>query len=206
MPRCAHIPVIMISAVSELDSVVRCIELGAEDYLPKPFNWVLLRARIGASLERKRLHDREAAHLAEIDRQRAARRSSCCTPSCRRRRCRSSRPAIASRPDASRTWRSCSATWSGSRPTASATRPRRWSPTSTVWLFDLGADRGRPRARADQDHGRWLHGDRQSARAPCRPGDGGRPLRLRDGRGGRGAIRRAGRSGSASTSARWSRA
>jgi class 3 adenylate cyclase len=51
--------------------VVRCIELGAEDYLPKPFNSVLLRARIGASLERKRLHDREAEHLAEIERQRA---------------------------------------------------------------------------------------------------------------------------------------
>jgi DNA-binding response OmpR family regulator len=65
-----HVPVIMISAISELDSVVRCIELGAEDYLPKPFNSVLLRARIGASLERKRLHDREAQHLAEIDRQR----------------------------------------------------------------------------------------------------------------------------------------
>jgi DNA-binding response OmpR family regulator len=59
-----HVPVIMISALSELDSVVRCIELGAEDYLPKPFNSVLLRARIGASLERKRLHDREAQHLA----------------------------------------------------------------------------------------------------------------------------------------------
>jgi adenylate cyclase len=66
-----HVPVIMISAISELDSVVRCIELGAEDYLPKPFNSVLLRARIGASLERKRLHDREAKHLAEIERQRA---------------------------------------------------------------------------------------------------------------------------------------
>jgi adenylate cyclase len=66
-----HVPVIMISAISELDSVVRCIGLGAEDYLPKPFNSVLLRARIGASLERKRLHDREAAHLAEIERQRA---------------------------------------------------------------------------------------------------------------------------------------
>jgi adenylate cyclase len=65
-----HIPVIMISALSELDSVVRCIELGAEDYLPKPFNSVLLNARIGASLERKRLHDRERAHLAEIERQR----------------------------------------------------------------------------------------------------------------------------------------
>ena len=65
-----HVPVIMVSALTELDSIVRCIELGAEDYLPKPFNGVLLKARIGASLERKRLHDREALHLAEIDRQR----------------------------------------------------------------------------------------------------------------------------------------
>jgi adenylate cyclase len=69
-PELRYIPVIMISAVSEIESVVKCIELGAEDYLPKPFNPVLLRARVGASLERKRLHDREAAHLAEIDRQR----------------------------------------------------------------------------------------------------------------------------------------
>ena len=43
-----HIPVIMISAVDEIDSVVKCIELGAEDYLPKPFNPILLRARVGA--------------------------------------------------------------------------------------------------------------------------------------------------------------
>jgi adenylate cyclase len=55
--RTRHIPVIMISALDELDSTVRCIEAGAEDYLPKPFNPVLLRARIGASLEKKRLLD-----------------------------------------------------------------------------------------------------------------------------------------------------
>jgi CheY-like chemotaxis protein len=47
-----HIPVIMISALDELDSVVRCIEAGAEDYLTKPFNPILLRARVGASLEK----------------------------------------------------------------------------------------------------------------------------------------------------------
>jgi adenylate cyclase len=69
-PAQRHVPVIMISALSELDSVVRCIQLGAEDYLPKPFNATLLKARIAASLERKALHDREAAHLAEIERQR----------------------------------------------------------------------------------------------------------------------------------------
>ena len=61
-----HIPVIMISALDELDSTVRCIEAGAEDYLPKPFNPVLLRARINASLEKKRLRDREQAILAEL--------------------------------------------------------------------------------------------------------------------------------------------
>src|SRR6516162_5314726 len=55
--RLRHIPVIMISAVDEIDSVVRCIELGADDYLAKPFNPTLLRARVGACLERKRLHD-----------------------------------------------------------------------------------------------------------------------------------------------------
>ena len=69
-PGLRHIPVIMISAATELDRVVRCIELGAEDYLPKPFNRVLLRARIAACLDRKRLHDREAVHLAEIEAQR----------------------------------------------------------------------------------------------------------------------------------------
>ena len=47
----------MISAVGEVESVVRCIELGAEDYLPKPFDATLLRARVGASLEKKALRD-----------------------------------------------------------------------------------------------------------------------------------------------------
>src|SRR5947209_15845816 len=49
-PRLRNIPVIMISAVEELESVVRCIELGAQDYLPKPFNPVLLRARLSLTL------------------------------------------------------------------------------------------------------------------------------------------------------------
>ncbi|MCI0529140.1 MAG: response regulator, partial [Nitrospira sp.] len=53
-----HIPVIVISAVEELDSVVRCIEMGAEDYLPKLFDEVLLKARISACLEKKRLRPR----------------------------------------------------------------------------------------------------------------------------------------------------
>ena len=60
------IPVIMISALDEIDSVVRCVEAGAEDYLPKPFNPVLLRARIGASLEKKRLRDAEVEYLRNV--------------------------------------------------------------------------------------------------------------------------------------------
>ena len=57
--RFRNIPVIMISALSELDSIVRCIEAGADDYLAKPFEPTLLRARVGSSLERKHLRDRE---------------------------------------------------------------------------------------------------------------------------------------------------
>jgi class 3 adenylate cyclase len=65
-PALRHIPVLMVSALDEMDSVVRCIELGAEDYLPKPFDPVLLRARIGACLEKKRLRDRDAQHVQEL--------------------------------------------------------------------------------------------------------------------------------------------
>ena len=64
-----HIPVIVISALDELDSTVRCIEAGAEDYLPKPFNPILLRARIAASLERKWLRDREKQFVADLERE-----------------------------------------------------------------------------------------------------------------------------------------
>jgi adenylate cyclase len=56
----------MISAIDELDSVVRCIELGAEDYLPKPFQPTLLRARVRATLERKMLHDQVVAQAANL--------------------------------------------------------------------------------------------------------------------------------------------
>lgn len=58
-----HVPVIVISAQDELDSVVRGIELGAEDYLPKSFHPVLLRARIGACLEKKYLRDKEQERI-----------------------------------------------------------------------------------------------------------------------------------------------
>lgn len=60
------LPVIMISALDEMDSAVRCIELGAEDYLPKPFNPVLLRARVQACLEKKRLRDLKVAQQRKL--------------------------------------------------------------------------------------------------------------------------------------------
>jgi adenylate cyclase len=66
------LPVIMISALDEMDSVVRCIELGAADYLSKPFNPVLLRARVGACLEKKRLRDLEKEQKRQLQELNAA--------------------------------------------------------------------------------------------------------------------------------------
>jgi MinD-like ATPase involved in chromosome partitioning or flagellar assembly/DNA-binding response OmpR family regulator len=63
-----HIPVIMISALDEIDGAVKCIELGAEDYLHKPFDPTLLKARIGAYLEKKRLRDQEILYLQQVKR------------------------------------------------------------------------------------------------------------------------------------------
>lgn len=67
-PALRDIPVIMISALDDVASVVRCIERGAEDHLPKPFDPVLLRARISACLEKKRLRDVELEYLQEVRR------------------------------------------------------------------------------------------------------------------------------------------
>src|SRR5262245_20686483 len=63
-----EIPVIVASSLHEIDSVARAISLGAADYLPKPFNTVLLRTRIGACLEKKRLRDQELFYLRELER------------------------------------------------------------------------------------------------------------------------------------------
>ncbi len=70
-PALRHIPVIVISALSQISNMVRCIELGAEDYMIKPFDQVLLKARVGASLERKHLRDQEQAYLAQLETERA---------------------------------------------------------------------------------------------------------------------------------------
>ena len=64
--RTRELPVIMISALNEMDSIVRCIEAGAVDYLPKPFEPTLLQARIGSSLDNKLLRDRERRILGEL--------------------------------------------------------------------------------------------------------------------------------------------
>jgi adenylate cyclase len=63
-----HIPVVMITALDDIESAVRCIELGADDYLPKPIDPVVLGARINAGLTKKRLHDLEMQHVEEVDR------------------------------------------------------------------------------------------------------------------------------------------
>ena len=65
-PHLREVPVIMTSALDELDSVVRCIEMGAEDYLTKPVNPVLLQARVGSSLEKKRLHDQQRELISKF--------------------------------------------------------------------------------------------------------------------------------------------
>ncbi len=62
-----HIPTIVISSIDEMESVVKCIEMGAEDYLSKPFNKTLLKARIGACLEKKLLRDQERDHRNQIE-------------------------------------------------------------------------------------------------------------------------------------------
>jgi len=64
--RLRNIPVIMISSIDDMNSIVKCIELGADDYLPKPFDPLLLRARLGACLEKKKLIDEKISYLSQI--------------------------------------------------------------------------------------------------------------------------------------------
>ncbi|HLA92593.1 MAG TPA: response regulator [Actinomycetota bacterium] len=65
-PALLHIPVIMISGVEDTESIARCIEAGAEDFLPKPFDPVILRARVNAGLNRKALHDLERERVRQV--------------------------------------------------------------------------------------------------------------------------------------------
>jgi adenylate cyclase len=67
-PGLRHLPVIMITALDDVASAVRCIEMGAEDYLPKPFDPVVLHARIRAGLSRKRFDELERSHAEETRR------------------------------------------------------------------------------------------------------------------------------------------
>lgn len=70
-PTLSHIPVIMLSALDEIDVVIRCVEAGAEDYLPKPVNPTLLRARLSTCLEKKFFRDHEQEYLQTIERTQA---------------------------------------------------------------------------------------------------------------------------------------
>lgn len=65
-PKLRHIPVVMTTALDDIGSAVRCIEMGAEDFLTKPFDLTVLRARINAGLAKKRLHDLEQLHIEEM--------------------------------------------------------------------------------------------------------------------------------------------
>ena len=67
-PVLRHVPVVMVSALDEMETAVRCIEIGAVDFLTKPFNQVLLNARIGACLEKKRYRDREQQYARSLER------------------------------------------------------------------------------------------------------------------------------------------
>jgi class 3 adenylate cyclase len=70
MPGGMEVPVLVITALDDRETIMRCIRAGAEDRVPKPFDPVILRARVTAALERKRLRDREKAHLAVIEQER----------------------------------------------------------------------------------------------------------------------------------------
>ena len=68
-PALCHIPVVMITAATEEDSIVRCLLLGADDHLPKPFNPAILRARVASSLAKKRFHDGEQRYAKSLERE-----------------------------------------------------------------------------------------------------------------------------------------
>jgi adenylate cyclase len=68
-PEWAHLPVIMISALTELDGIARCIEMGADDYLPKPFKSVLLQARVVSCLEKKKFRDQQERWMEQLERE-----------------------------------------------------------------------------------------------------------------------------------------
>ena len=65
-PQLGGLPVIVISGADQIENAVRCIEAGAEDYLPKPFNPTLLRARATSSIEKKRLRDLDRVRLTQL--------------------------------------------------------------------------------------------------------------------------------------------
>ena len=176
------IPVIMISGLSETEAVIRCIEAGAEDYLPKPFNLVLLRARINACLERKRWREREREYLARLqaekDRSEALLRNILPDPIVRR--LNAGETTIA---DGFADVSILFADLVGFTPAAARMTPERL--VGKLNRIFSGFDRWplAARRREDQDDRRRLHGRRRPARATIRPRRGGRrisPSRMLD--------------------------
>ena len=182
-PALRHLPVIMISASRSARQRgplhrARRRGLSAE----------AVRAGAAQGADRRlpreeALHDREAAYRPRSSASASA-PTGCCTRSCRRPRSPSSRPPTGSRRGATRRSSCCSATSSASRATASAIRSRWCSPTSTCWPSTSSRLAARHALEKIKTVGDGLHGDRQSARAACRPGDGEPALRVRDDRGG----------------------
>ncbi len=133
-PRWRRLPVLMVSFFDDLGGVLRCLEMGAEDYLPKPVDRLLLQVRVGACLEKKRLQDREQHYLKQIE---AEQRFSdqllhdllpaaIVQESSKTRKCR--RAAMTA-------WRCSLPTWSALPPTATATNSlrKRSSSICAVW-------------------------------------------------------------------------
>ena len=203
--RLHDVPVIMISGLQETDSVIRCIEAGAEDYLTKPFNPVLLRARISACLERKRWRERERRYLEriELEREKYEALLRNILPGQIVTRLNDGEVVIADRVE--------EATILFADLVGFTEIAARLSPARLVdhlnRIFSAFDDLCRQDAdREDQDHRRRLHGGRRSAPATARPDRRDGRVRLRHARHARtdqpDPRRSRSRSGSASTPGR----
>ena len=176
--RLRTIPFIVISGVDEMDSIVACIKLGAEDYLPKPFDPVLLHARLGACLDRKRMTDElprvehcaspsgSTRRCAEVERlnHAPALRHAAAGRGHRRRAARRSSPATGARS------RCCSATCAASRRSAETAEPEEVMAVLREFHHAVG-----PMIFEHQRHDRPVHGRRdarvlQRSRAARRSG------------------------------------
>ena len=180
--RWRDIPVIMVSGLQESDAVLKCIEVGAEDYLPKPCNVVLLRARINACLERKRWRERERVYLAqlEVEKAKSDRLLRNILPHPVVLRLNEGETAIA---DGFAAASILFADIVGFTPAAAAMTPARLVNKLDRVFSEFDALALDARRREDQDDRRRLHGGDRPARAAPRPRRGDRHLRDRHPRG-----------------------